>query len=520
MADDHLFKHPGLIAEKQPDKPAVIMADGSATITFGAFEAYSNRFAHVLRGLGLKRGDGIALLLENRADFTPLVWGGWRAGLRITAIATHLTPPEINYILDDSGAKVLVTSKHFAPQAQDLEGAGMTVEHRLMLDGAAPGFDDLAALLACQPSTPIADQAEGVEMLYSSGTTGRPKGVRKPLVDLLYGAASPALQRFFDLYQFDEQTRYLSPAPLYHAAPLSFNLRVLRAGGTTVVMRKFDAEQALLLIQQHRITHSQWVPTHFVRLLRLPAETRAQYDLTSHRCAIHAAAPCPIELKRQMIDWWGPIVREYYGGSEGNGLTAITSEEWLEHPGSVGRAVLGTVRICDDNGDPLPTGREGTIYFEGGPPFSYHNDPEKTAQSHNHLGWSTLGDVGYLDDDGYLYLTDRKAHMIISGGVNIYPQEAENVLLLHPKVHDVAVIGIPNPEFGEEVKAVVQLTDPSAAGFDLEADLIAHCRARLSPVKCPRSVDFVAELPRQENGKLYKRKLRDAYSLSGLTETR
>jgi fatty-acyl-CoA synthase len=487
------------------------MADGSAALTFQELEETSNRFAQLLRKLRIQRGDGLAVLLENRVEYLPLVWGGMRAGLRVTAIATHLTSEEIDYILQDSGAKIVVTSASFADKVADLSVRDNASAHRLMLDDGVAGFNDLDQLLRKQPSTPIPDQSEGVAMLYSSGTTGRPKGIRKPLPEVPFGALSPAYRRSNALYEIDETTRYLSPAPLYHAAPLAFNLRTIRAGGTTVIMRKFDAEQALALIEQHRITHSQWVPTHFVRMLRLAQETRAKYDLSSHRCAIHAAAPCPIEVKRQMIDWWGPIVREYYAGSEGNGHTSINTKEWLAHPGSVGRPHSGKVHICDEAGKPLPLGEEGTIFFEGGGEFEYHNDPDKTAASRNHLGWSTLGDVGYLDEDGFLYLTDRKAHMIISGGVNIYPQEAENALVLHPKVLDAAVIGVPNAEFGEEVKAVVQPLEMSKAGSELEAQLIAHCRLSLSSVKCPRSVDFVAELPRQENGKLYKRKLRDTY---------
>ena len=511
MQRDAEIEHPGMMAAIDPDKPAVIDADSGITVTFGAFERDSNRFAQLLRRLGLQKGDGFAVLLENRAEYLTLVWGGLRAGLRVTAIATHLTPPEIDYILDDSGAKVLVTSSRFADRADALAASGITAERRLMLDDAVAGFALLDQRLAEQPSDPIADQAEGVEMLYSSGTTGQPKGIRKPLPEAPFGTLSPQYRRVVTLYEINATSRYLSPAPLYHAAPLGFNLRTLRVGGTTVIMKKFDAEQALALIERYRITHSQWVPTHFVRMLRLPDGTRARYDLTSHRCAIHAAAPCPTEIKRAMIDWWGPIVWEYYAGSEGNGFTSVSSEEWLARPGSVGRPLNGSVHICDDKGAPLPVGDVGTIFFEGGATFEYHNDPDKTAQSRNHLGWSTLGDIGYLDEDGYLFLTDRKAHMIISGGVNIYPQEAENALVLHPKVVDAAVIGVPNVEFGEEVKAVVQPVDMATAGADLEAELIAHCRAHLSPVKCPKSVDFAAELPRQDNGKLYKRKLRDAY---------
>ncbi|MFY0610334.1 MAG: acyl-CoA synthetase [Hyphomicrobiaceae bacterium] len=500
-----------MMADLEPDKPAVIMADSGETITFRVFEEYSNQFANLLRELSIRHGHGLAVLLENRLEYLPLVWGGMRAGLRVTAIATHLTPDEIAYILADSGAKALVTSKVFAEKMTGLSLPKVATNRRLMLDTADVGFRQLEPLLQCQPRTPIADQAEGVEMLYSSGTTGRPKGIKKPLPQTPFGTLSPTYRRSVSLYDIDASTRYLSPAPLYHAAPLGFNLRTLRVGGTTVIMRKFDAEQALALIDHHGITHSQWVPTHFVRLLRLSEDARARHGLSTHRCAIHAAAPCPIEVKRQMINWWGPILQEYYAGSEGNGHTSIASEDWLTHPGSVGRPSHGKVHICDEDGHALPTGAEGMIFFEGGATFEYHNDPDKTAASRNHLGWSTLGDIGYLDEEGYLYLTDRKAHMIISGGVNIYPQEAENVLVLHPKIYDAAVIGVPNEEFGEEVKAVVQLVDLSQADSTLEAELIAHCRTHLSPVKCPKSIDFVSSLPRQENGKLYKRKLRDAY---------
>ena len=373
------------------------------------------------------------------------------------------------------------------------------------------GYRSLEVALAEQPDTPIADQSEGIEMLYSSGTTGRPKAVKKQLPDIPFGVPPASHLSFAMRYGVSEDTVYFHPAPLYHAAPLMCHLRVIRMGGSCVLTEKFDAEQSLQLIEKHSVTHSQWVPTHFVRLLRLPEESRAGYDLASHRVAIHAAAPCPIEIKRRMIDWWGPLVYEYYGGSEGNGHVTVTSQEWLERPGTVGRAAIGILHICDDDGEEVPVGDEGTVFFEGGPTFEYLNDAEKTAASRNQYGWSTMGDVGYVDDAGFLYLTDRKAFKIVSGGVNIYPQECENLLITHPKVVDVAVFGIPNPEFGEEVKGVVQLADMSEAGTDLAAELIAFCRDRLSPVKCPRTIDFMAELPRQENGKLYKRKLRDAY---------
>jgi acyl-CoA synthetase (AMP-forming)/AMP-acid ligase II len=319
------------------------------------------------------------------------------------------------------------------------------------------------------------------------------------------------------LYGFDGDTVYLSPAPLYHAAPLRYNMTVQRLGGTCIVMEHFDEEQALQLIEKYKITHSQWVPTMFVRMLKLPEEVRTRYDVSSLRCAIHAAAPCPVPVKEQMIDWWGPVLYEYYAGTEGNGFVQLNSEEWLAHKGSVGRPLNCEIHICDDDGAEVPVGEAGTIYFEAddpdAPQFQYYNDEKKTRDSRHpkHKHWTTLGDIGRLDEDGYLYLTDRKAFMIISGGVNIYPQEAENLLITHPKVADVAVIGVPNTDFGEEVKAIVQPMDWADAGPELEEELIAFCQSELSKIKCPRSVDFDKELPRHPTGKLYKRLIRDKY---------
>jgi long-chain acyl-CoA synthetase len=509
--DDLSPRHPGIHAEKAPDRIAIVMARSGRSMSYAALEALSNRAAHLFRNRGLRRGDGVALLMENQLHYLPLVWGALRAGLRMTPLATHLTPPEADYIVADSGAKVFITSSAMARTADHMALETIPPENRFMLDGATAGFRDLDADLAALPATPISDQSEGIEMFYSSGTTGVPKGVRKPLPETPFGVPHPGHREAMARYRMDEQMVYLSPAPLYHAAPLGYNLRTIRAGGMTVIMEKFDAEAALALIATHRVTHSQWVPTHFARLLALPDEVRTRYDLSSHRFAIHAAAPCPVPVKQAMIDWWGPIIHEYYGGSEGNGLTSLDTAEWLAHPGSVGRAQIGRIRICDDDGDEVATGTVGTVFFEGGPRFEYHNDPGKTAGSYNKHGWSTLGDIGYVDADDYLYLTDRRAFMIISGGVNISPQEAENVLVTHPAVYDAAVIGVPNAEFGEEVKAVVQPVDTAQAGEELAAELIAYCRAKLSPVKCPRSVDFEAHLPREANGKLYKQELRKRY---------
>jgi acyl-CoA synthetase (AMP-forming)/AMP-acid ligase II len=381
-----------------------------------------------------------------------------------------------------------------------------------MIDATIPGYESWEEAIAAQPCTPVADEVEGVDMLYSSGTTGQPKGVRVRAEGKPIGTPPGLLLLLRGLYGLREQAEvYLSPAPLYHAAPLRFNLAVQRLGGTCVVMESFDAIQALQLIERHGVTSSQWVPSMFVRMLKLPEEERNRFDLSSLRVAIHAAAPCPIPVKEQMIRWWGPVLYEYYAGTEGNGFTSIDSEEWLRHKGSVGRPLLGTLKILDDDGVELPPGETGGVYFADGSPFEYHNAPEKTAQSRSADGATTLGDIGYVDEDGFLYLTDRKANMIISGGVNIYPQETENTLITHPKVADVAVFGVPNEDFGEEVKAVVQPVDMADAGPALEQELIAWCRERISKLKCPRSVDFEESLPRHATGKLYKRLLKDRY---------
>ena len=381
-----------------------------------------------------------------------------------------------------------------------------------MLDGTAQGASSFEDAIKPYPTEPIADQSYGQSLLYSSGTTGMPKGIKKPMVDVPWGEPDPVFEARRIRYKFDEDSIYLSPAPLYHAAPLGFTMNVLRYGGTCIVMEHYESERALELIEQFKVTHSQWVPTMFVRMLKLPEGDRSRHDLSSHRVAIHAAAPCPISVKEQMIDWWGPILHEYYAGTEGNGSTTITSEEWLSHKGSVGKpAGECKVHIMDDEGVVLPTGEAGGVYFEGGGQFEYLHDEEKTNASRTSNGWSTLGDIGHLDEEGYLYLTDRKSFMIISGGVNIYPQEAENALITHPAVIDVAVFGVPNEEFGEEVKAVVQLADFGSAGPALAAELMNYARQKISHIKCPRSIDFIAELPRHPTGKLYKRLLKDKY---------
>lgn len=503
--------HPSVHARLTPEKPALRMADGGQVLSYRELDERSNQVAQLLRARGLAPGDHVAILMENQPRFFEVCWGAQRSGIVYTAISTRLTADEIAYIVNDSGAKLLVTSAALADVARALPARTPGLVHRLMTDDTIDGYESWEAALASHRPQRIADECAGGDMLYSSGTTGRPKGVYLPPESPAIDASTPLVEVCRKLYGIAEDTVYLSPAPLYHAAPLRFCMTVMRLGGTCVVMEHFDARRYLELVQAHRVTHTQLVPTMFVRMLGLAPEVRGRYDVSSLRCAIHAAAPCPVPVKEQMIDWWGPIVWEYYAGTEGNGLTLASCAEWLSHKGTVGRAVVGRLRICDDDGNELPPGETGTVYFSDGRPFEYHNDPEKTAQASNARGWTTLGDVGRVDADGYLYLTDRKAYMIITGGVNVYPQEAENVLITHPKVADVAVFGVPNDEFGEEVKAVVQPRDMRDAGPQLERELLEFCRSQLSHVKCPSSVDFDAELPRHPTGKLYKRLLRDRY---------
>ncbi len=503
--------YPGEIAKTAPDRIAYLMARSGHSVSYGQLDQRSNQGAHLLRSLGLGPGSAIAICLENHPRFFEIVWAAQRSGLQYTTVSSRLTAPEIEYIVKDCGAQVFITSRAKAEAATELADSLGHLTARYMLDGTIPGYRAFEAENDAQPTTPVADEMEGVDMLYSSGTTGRPKGVKIKGAGLPIGTPPALLLLMKGLYGADENSVYLSPAPLYHAAPLRFNMAMQRIGSTCVVMEEFDARWALELIEKHRVTHSQWVPTMFVRMLKLPEDEQTRYDVSSLKVAIHAAAPCPIPIKEKMIEWWGPVLYEYYAGTEGNGFTSINSEEWLEHRGSVGRALTAEIHILDDEGKELSTGETGNIYFSGGGEFEYHNAPEKTAESRTEQGWSTLGDIGHLDPDGFLYLTDRKANMIISGGVNIYPQEAENALITHPKVTDVAVFGIPNEDFGEEVKAVVQPADMDDAGPELERELIDYCQQQLSKIKCPRSIDFTAELPRHPTGKLYKRLLRDPY---------
>ena len=502
---------PSYHAERTPNAPAVIMGTSGETVTYLELEERSKQFARALRSRGVRPGQHIAILMENNRAYLEVAWAAQRSGLYYTAINSHLRTNEVQYILDDCEAVALVSSPAMAAVIDTLDLSKIDV--RITADGTLAGFEPYEDVIAAESADPLPDEAEGREMLYSSGTTGRPKGVRKELSGLPFGdPAAPPVQIAQGLIARDAGAGsvYLSPAPLYHSAPIVYSMSMQRIGATVVVMEKFDPRQCLELIEKHRVTHAQFVPTMFVRMLRLPKEERDRYDVSSLKFVVHAAAPCPIAVKRQMIDWWGPIIDEYYSGTEDIGHSMITAEEWIAHPGSVGRPMT-ECHIVGDDGEELPAGEAGVIYFAGGRSFEYHNDPDKTRSVMNDKGWRTLGDIGYLDEDGYLYLTDRQAHMIISGGVNIYPQEAENVLAGHPAVADVAVIGVPNDEMGEEVKAVVQPVDASAAGPELESQLLTHCRSELATYKCPRTIDFVDELPRDPNGKLYKRVLRERY---------
>ncbi len=508
-----LDRYPGTWAERTPDHPAVVMAGTGETVSYAELDATANRLSRLFRSAGLQQGDHVAFCMENRPEFMPILWGAHYAGLYYTAISSRLTSDELAYIVANSGSQVLLASPAKAEALASITEPLSRLKMRLSVGGEIPGFEPFEQAIAAQSAEPLGDRVESQPMLYSSGTTGQPKGVKTAFTGRPLGAGEGLTNFLIRLFGVGQDSVYLCPAPLYHAAPLRYSTQFHRLGATVVVMERFDAEAALAAIERYRVTHSQWVPTMFVRLLKLSPETRQRYDLSSLQAVIHAAAPCPIPVKEEIIRWLGPIVHEYYSGTESNGLTYCDSEQWLGHKGSVGKAVGCEVHIVGEDGREVPVGEEGAVYFgeAKGPGFEYHNEPDKTAASFLDNGWSTLGDIGKLDQDGFLYLTDRKSNMIITGGVNVYPQETENVLAVHPKVHDVAVIGVPNPDFGEEVKAIVQPVDMSDAGEALASELIGYCRERLADIKCPRSVEFRAELPRHPTGKLYKRLLRDEY---------
>lgn len=510
--------YPGTWAEKTPEKAAVINSVTGEQTTYKELDDRSNQLAQLMWDKGLRPGDHVAIFMENNLRFFEVIWAAMRSGLYLTTINQYLTDEEAGYILDNCGAGVIVSSQRMSGVAGNLHQFAPNCHTWLMVDcvdRVADGYEHYEDAIARYPAEKLADEPAGQFMLYSSGTTGRPKGVIRPMSKRKItddAGAVGGMQK--TLWGVVEDSVYLSPAPLYHSAPLSFCTAMQALGGTVVMMPKFDEVGALEAIEKYKVTHSQWVPTMFTRILKMPEEIRTRYDLSSHKVAIHAAAPCPEGIKRQMFDWWGPIIYEYYGGTELNGLTHCRPQEWLDHPGTVGKPILGVLHVCDDGGKELPVGEPGLIYFElPKMSFAYHKDAGKTKESQHpqHPNWSALGDVGYVDNDGFLYLTDRATFMIISGGVNIYPQEIEDALVMHAKIADVAVIGVPNEEMGEEVKAVVQTATGVVGDDALAAEILAYAREHIAHYKCPRSVDFMDELPRLPTGKLYKRLVKDRY---------
>jgi long-chain acyl-CoA synthetase len=499
--------HLSELAAAMPGKPAVIMADGSRTVTFAELDHRSCQVSRLLAILGVGPGDHVAILMANRPEYFEIGWGCQRRGTYWTPVNWHLTADEAGYIVEDCGARVLFASPETAEVAAQIGARlpGLTVFVAGTDQAGARRYEEAIAAL---PGSPMPGEVEGMYFLYSSGTTGRPKGILRESAFPPFGTGVGLELLMQGMFGFGPDTVYLCPAPLYHAAPLGWSMGTIRLGGTVVVMERFDPAECLRAISSRHVTAVQFVPTHFVRLLKLPPEQRAAFDVSGLQTVIHAAAACPVDVKREMISWLGPVISEYYAGSEGNGMTMVDSADWLAHPGTVGRAIVGTVHIVGADGEGLPPGEDGTIYFEG-PAFEYHNDPAKTASARNAKGWSTLGDIGHLDEKGYLYLSDRRTDLIISGGVNIYPAEIEEALIMHPAVADVAVIGVPDAEMGQSVLAVVQLADKATGSDALAAGLIAHCRSRLAAYKCPRSVEFADELPRTPTGKLLRRKLRE-----------
>ncbi len=508
----------GKYVDQHPDRPAFIMASSGEQVSHREFDARCNQLAHLLYDHGLRPLDHYAIFMENNSRYLEACGAGGRSGHYFTCVNSYLTAEELAYIVNHSQSRVLITSAKRFEVAREALKMCPNVSLTLVVDGG-PGCADVARNVAdyCSlvedcPTTPIAYERFGSAMLYSSGTTGQPKGIIRPLPDQPPTESLPIFDFLNDLWQCREDMVYLSPAPLYHSAPIASVYAALRNGGTVVIMEQFDPAEYLALVERYRVTHSQLVPTMFSRMLKLPAQQKTRHDLSSLEFITHGAAPCPIQVKHQMIEWWGPIIHEYYGATEGLGFCSCNSEEWLAHPGTVGRVLFGELHILDDDMNEMPVGQPGTLWFKTASPFEYFNDEEKTAKANSEDGeMSTVDDVGYVDEDGFVYLTDRKTFMIISGGVNIYPQETENLLITHPLVADAAVFGVPNDDFGEEVKAVVEVMDNVEANDDLAEQLKAFCAEHLARHKVPRSIDFIDKLPRLPTGKLYKRVLRDPY---------
>jgi acyl-CoA synthetase (AMP-forming)/AMP-acid ligase II len=493
------------------DKPAVTIF-GGPMLDFGTLDDRSARLARLLDAAGLQQGDRIAIFLGNGLACPVAAWAARRGGFRAVPVNWQLQTQEVGYIIDDSDARALVASHRLLDVAEQAV-SGREEPCVRLTDGDGKGsFSSLDDAIADYTTEQLPGRFDGPPMYYSSGTTGRPKGILRAIGPLRYGQQRPIEAFYADLYGITSDSRLLIPAPLYFAAPFGWVMSALALGAEVVLLERFDPEHVLQAIERHRITHGLFVPTHFIRMLRLPDEARGRYDLTSLEVAVHAGAPCPPSVKRDMIDWWGPCIHEYYSGSEGAGFTTVSATEWLERPGTVGRARGGAIHILDDAGRECPIGETGSVFFENAPRFEYHKAPEKTALFYTPEGWGSLGDVGRVDAEGYLYLTDRKVDLIISGGANIYSQEIEAQVIEHPAILDAAAIGIPDAEFGEQVKLIVQPVPEAVPGSALAADILAWCRSRVAGFKCPRSIDFVEQLPRHANGKLMKRELKARYA--------
>ena len=521
MSSANEILHPRIHAQTDPHRVAIRMADSNDSLSYGELVANADRAAQLFNHLGLQQGDTIALLLENHVRYAELCWAAKNSGLHYACISSQSSLADAAYIVENSEAKLLISSARLASLAADLARtlsplASGDKRRFLMVGETCPSapFASYESALQEMPARPLAGRVRGPSMLYSSGTTGRPKGVRSTLSDESPEIPPRRLAMLRSRYPLDSNTVLYAPGPMYHAAPGRFMMSVLRCGGTFISCSKFDALHSLQTIERYKVNFALLVPTMMIRMVRLPETQRRTNDLSSLQCVLHLGAPCPVAIKEQIIKWWGPIVEELYGGTEAFGHTMINSEQWLAHKGSVGKPAAGcSIRIVDESGQPVKNFETGLIYMNNGHRFEYFKDPEKTRGAITEDGWGTLGDVGYLDDEGYLYLTDRASHMIISGGVNIYPQEAENLLMTHPEVSDVAVIGVAHEEFGEEVKALIvplqfPVTDPVA----MQREIIAFCRSQLSVIKCPRSVEFVDALPRNESGKLLKHLLRERFA--------
>ncbi|MBB35067.1 MAG: acyl-CoA synthetase [Hirschia sp.] len=495
-------QHPRRWALTHPERPAVIYPSLGVTLTYGELDSLANKTAHFLRAQGIQRGDHFALLVENVPVFHQLAWAGHNAGAYYTAISWRFGDDEIAFIIENCDASLVFFTDKQAELVDRLRPRLKDVTFVNVSDGS---------FASDYPDSPIPDESRGSDMLYSSGSTGRPKGIKQALPDAGVDGLSKMFSIYKERYDWGDDTVYLMPCPLYHSGPLRFAMAMQHVGATMLVMDKFNAEEALSIVERYGVTNAQWVPTMIVRLLKLPQAVKDKYDLSTLEVIIHGAAPIAPDVKHEALKWFGPILEESYGGTEGNGLTMITSQEWLEHPGSVGRPFLGAIHVLDDNGKELPTGEIGTIWFSGGPDFIYHKDPDRTREAHDSGGRSTLGDIGYVDEEGYVYLTDRRSNMVISGGVNVYPQEAENRLMSHSGVADASVFGVPHEDMGEVLHAVVQPLDQEADQEALQQELMVWCREGLASIKCPRSWEFRKSLPRHDTGKIYARHLKNEW---------